>query len=73
MKATRLLFCLMFVLFVVTNISSAQVVTSANGDTIYITGGTLAGFENAGLLESTINGDTITSGVDVGKRINFML
>jgi hypothetical protein len=70
MKATRLLFCLMFVLFVVTNILSAQAVTSANGDTIYITGGTLSGFENAGLLESTINGDTITSGVDVGKRIN---
>jgi hypothetical protein len=70
MKATRLLFCLMFVLFVVTNISSAQVVTSANGDTIYITGGTLAGFENAGLLESTINGDTILSGANAGKRIN---
>jgi len=52
------------------NILSAQAVTSANGDTIYITGGTLSGFENAGLLESTINGDTITSGVDVGKRIN---
>jgi hypothetical protein len=62
MKATRLLFCLMFVVFVVANISSAQTRTSANGDTIYITGGTLAGFENAGLLETTINGDTLASG-----------
>jgi FlgD Ig-like domain len=35
-------------------------------DTTFITGGTLSGGENAGMLESTINGDT-TSG---GARVN---
>jgi hypothetical protein len=58
MKATRLLFCLMFVLFVVANISSAaQTKLSANGDTMYITGGTLANLENAGAIETAVNGD----------------
>jgi len=35
---------------------------STSGDTTYVTGGTLAGGENAGLLESTINGDTLANG-----------
>lgn len=39
---------------------------AASGDTIYIPGGTLAGGENAGLLETTINGDTTTG----GQRVN---
>ena len=34
----------------------------AAGDTIYIPGGTLAGGENAGSLETTINQDTLTTG-----------
>jgi len=36
MESDKITFLLMFVLFVVTNILSAQAVTSANGDTIYI-------------------------------------
>jgi Protein of unknown function (DUF1573) len=63
MKTTRLLFSLMFVLFVAANISNAQAVISANGDTIYIPGGTLIGLEHAGLLETTINGDTLANGL----------
>jgi len=62
MKATRLLFCVMFVLFVSANISIAQTTLSADGDTMYIAGGTLAGGENAGSLETAINGD-VTGGV----------
>jgi hypothetical protein len=56
MKATKLLFSLMFVLFVVAGISSAQTL-SANGDTMYITGGTLGALENPGAFETVINGD----------------
>jgi hypothetical protein len=41
--------------FIIVNISLAQVTTK--GDTTWITGGTFAGAENAGLMESTINGD----------------
>jgi len=68
MKATRLLFCLMFVLFIGANISSAQTKLSANGDTMYITGGTLAGLENAGALETAVNGDVNADGTR--KNIN---
>ena len=35
---------------------------SAQGDTIYLPGGTLTGRENAGALELTINGDTTSAG-----------
>jgi hypothetical protein len=38
----------------------------ASQDTIYVTGGTLSGQENAGSLEKAINGDTTTT----GQRIN---
>jgi hypothetical protein len=61
MKATRLLFCLMFVIAFIASISSAQTL-SANGDTMYIAGGTLANLENAGNLETCINGDTTAAG-----------
>ena len=56
-----LLFCLMVALFIGANISSAQTI-SANGDTMYITGGTLDGLENAGALETLVNGDTTSAG-----------
>ncbi|HTR81437.1 MAG TPA: hypothetical protein VMM58_07380, partial [Bacteroidota bacterium] len=68
MKAMRLLFCLMVVLFMGTSISSAAaklppgVKLSAAGDTMYITGGTLANLEHAGALETAINGDTAANG-----------
>lgn len=47
--------------------SYAQVHTT--GDTTWITGGTFAGFENAGEIDSTINNDTTASGlrVDVNR------
>jgi Secretion system C-terminal sorting domain len=74
MKATRLLFCLMFVLFVVAGISSATPTTiSAAGDTMYITGGTLAGLENAGALETAINGDTTAAGARVNPNRVYAL
>jgi len=44
-----------FVKFVPKNVDAA-------GDTIYITGGTLAGGENAGSLETMINQDTLSTG-----------
>jgi len=68
MKAMRIIFSLAIILFVVTSVSSAQAkiseVTkvSASGDTMYITGGTLAGLENPGALETAINGDTAADG-----------
>jgi hypothetical protein len=46
------------------SISFAQITVTT--DTIFITGGTLSGKENTGLLESTINGDTTKS----GNRVN---
>ncbi len=45
-------------------IANAQV--PANQDTIVIPGGTLAGRENTGALETTINGDTLST----GERVN---
>jgi hypothetical protein len=62
MKTARLLFCFMFVLFVIANISSAKTMLSVNGDTMFISGGTLAGLENAGALETAINGDVDGTG-----------
>ena len=56
-----ILFCFMVALFVGVNISSAQTI-SANGDTMYINGGTLAGLENAGNLDKLVNGDTAANG-----------
>jgi flagellar hook assembly protein FlgD len=47
-----------------TSVSFAQV--PAAQDTIKIAGGTLAGGENAGLFETTINGDTTST----GERVN---
>jgi hypothetical protein len=43
----------------------AQITYSSNGDTTYITGGTLSNVENAGLLEKTINGDTTRNGTRI--------
>jgi Secretion system C-terminal sorting domain len=67
MKATRLLLCLMFVLFVIAGANAGTTKLSAAGDTMYITGGTLAGLENQGALETAINGD-IDGGT--GARLN---
>jgi len=66
MKAMQLLICLLLALFLATNVSSAGSTSptrlSAAGDTMYITGGTLAGLEHAGALETAINGDTAADG-----------
>ncbi len=64
MKA-KMILCLAIGLLIAcfTSLSVAKV--SAAGDTIYITGGTLAGGENAGSFETAINGDTTT-----GARLN---
>jgi len=68
MKAIQLLLCLLLALFLATSMTSAQSVASsptrlsAAGDTMYITGGTLAGLEHAGALEAAINGDTAANG-----------
>jgi hypothetical protein len=65
MKA-RVTLCLLIGLLI-TSFSSFAGTTklSAAGDTMYITGGTLTGGENAGSLENAINGDTTT-----GARLN---
>ena len=74
MKATRFLFCLMFVLFTAASISSAQAITSANGDTIYIPGDMLNGsWTHQGLLETTINGDTTTPGARINPNRVYAL
>ncbi len=69
----RYLFGLVFMLLVAANISSAQTRVSASGDTMYITGGTLANLENAGALESTINGDTTSTGARVNPNRVYAL
>ncbi len=52
-------------------IANAQV--PASQDTIVIPGGTLAGRENSGLLESTINGDTTRAGARVNPNRVYAL
>jgi Secretion system C-terminal sorting domain len=55
---------LLLISFISVNFSVAQV--SVTKDTIYITGGTFSGSENAGLMETTINND-----IDANKaRLN---
>jgi len=54
-----IVFPLLFSLIIASS-SLAQITVS--GDTIYITGGTLANGANAGSLEATINGDTLPNG-----------
>ena len=62
------LFLLLLISLIIVDYTFAQV--PADQDTIYIQGGTFAGGENSGLLEETINGDTIASGANRGERIN---
>ncbi|MGD1046671.1 MAG: T9SS type A sorting domain-containing protein [Bacteroidota bacterium] len=50
------------------NVSIPQNKLSANGDTMYITGGMLAGLENAGALETAVNGDVNADGTR--KNVN---
>jgi Secretion system C-terminal sorting domain len=61
MKA-RILFCLLTGILIICFPSISIASVPAGQDTIVIPGGTLAGGENAGLLEATINGDTTISG-----------
>ncbi|OYV85316.1 MAG: hypothetical protein B7Z63_05665, partial [Ignavibacteriae bacterium 37-53-5] len=63
----------LFALLVSANISTAQTTVSAAGDTMYITGGTLAGLENAGALEAAINGDTTAAGARVNPNRVYAL
>lgn len=64
----RAIFQIAFAVTLLAVRANAQV--PASQDTIFIAGGTFSAGENAGVLETTINGDTITSGADVGARIN---
>jgi hypothetical protein len=65
----KTLFLLFFIVnFFAANFLFAQV--PVDQDTIFIPGGTLHGAENAGLLETTINGDTVVSGANSGQRVN---
>ncbi len=74
MKATRFLFCLMFVLCAAASISSAQAITSANGDTIYIPGDMLNGsWTHQGLLETTINDDITAQGARINPNRVYAL
>jgi hypothetical protein len=55
----------------IASLVSAQVRTTT--DTVFITGGTLSGGENAGLLESTINADTNATGARVNPNRVYAL
>jgi len=52
---------------------SAHAEVPANQDTIFIPGGTLHGRENAGLMESTINGDTTPTGARINPNRVYAL
>lgn len=67
---SKILLSLLIVLTIV-SYSFGQVTTV--GDTTWITGGTLAGGENAGLLETTINGDVDGSGARVNPNRVYAL
>jgi len=70
----RILLCLLAVVALTSYAGDRHIVMGdpssvrAAGDTLYIPGGTLAGGENAGLLEATINGDTLAGGAR--KNVN---
>ena len=63
-------FLFLILLLTLFNITFSFAQVPAEQDTIYIPGGTLTGGENSGLLEKTINGDTVKSGANKGERIN---
>jgi hypothetical protein len=69
MKVKIILSLLMFL--TMASFVSAQVTTTT--DTVFITGGTLSGGENAGLLESTINADTTATGARVNPNRVYAL
>jgi hypothetical protein len=73
MKAMSFFFCLVFAFVVIANNSSAQTRLSANGDTMYVSGGTLAGLENAGSLETAVNGDTASNGTRLNPNRVYAL
>ena len=58
----KILLSLLITLAVTSLQFGQQVIPSADGDTLFISGGTMTGQENAGLLDKTINSDT-TAGI----------
>ncbi len=54
-------------------VAGAPAKVDASVDTIYITGGTLAGHEHSGALESTINSDTTGTGARVNPNRVYAL
>ena len=74
MKA-KLLFCVVISLLITSfaTLSIAQGTVPANQAAIRIPGGTLAGGENAGLLEQTINGDTTAAGARINPNRIYQL
>jgi hypothetical protein len=61
----RILLSLLITLTIASIQFGQQVITSSDGDTLYISGGTMTGMENQGLLDATINADTT---VGVGRN-----
>ncbi|MGA7721729.1 MAG: T9SS type A sorting domain-containing protein [Ignavibacteriaceae bacterium] len=55
----------------IASIQFGQVITS--GDTLFISGGTMSGGQNAGLLEGTINADTTAGGARVNVNRVYAL
>jgi hypothetical protein len=58
-------------LIVLTSISFLTAQVKITTDTVYIPGGTIAGGENAGIMETTINDDTTAGGEKI--QTGFML
>jgi hypothetical protein len=54
--------CLFIVILMASFASRSMAQVTVSGDTSYITGGTYAGGENAGSMDSTISNDTTTTG-----------
>ncbi len=61
MKA-RMVLCLLIAVLMTSFMSFSVAQVRVSGDTTYITGGTYVGAENIGLMEATINNDTLASG-----------
>ncbi len=74
---TRILFCLLVGLVLASNTNAATKShpwrISANGDTMYIVGGTVGGAENAGSMETAINGDTTATGARINPNRVYAL
>jgi|YelNatPaOPRAMG01_1025707.scaffolds.fasta_scaffold11741_2 hypothetical protein len=67
------IFLSLVVSFTIVSMVFAQGTVPASQDTIYIPGGTLSGGENAGNMETIINGDTTSSGARINPNRVYAL